>query len=46
MVAHILGRLHTTFRHVFRCSRWSRLNRADGNGKRENYRKERFHSTK
>jgi hypothetical protein len=44
-VADIFGCLHSTFRHVFRGSHRSRLNRANGNGKRENYRKERFHST-
>jgi hypothetical protein len=45
-VADIFGRVHSTFRNVFRCSHRSRLNRADGNAKRENYRNERFHSTK
>ena len=48
-VADIFGRVHSTFRNVFRCSHRSRLNRGDGahgNAKRENYRNERFHGTK
>lgn len=45
-VADVLGSLRGTLRHVFRCSRRSRLNRANGDGEREKYRKECFHSTK
>jgi hypothetical protein len=45
-VRDVLGCDRTTLRHVFRFSHRSRLNRANGNGKCENDRKERFHSTK
>ena len=41
-----VGRLHAAFRYVFRCSHRSRLDRANGNGKRENYGKKRLHITK
>jgi hypothetical protein len=44
-VANIFGCLHTALRHVFCCSSRSRLNRANTNGKGDNYRKERLHST-
>ena len=44
-MANIFGCLHTALRHVFCCSSRSRLNRANTNGKGDNYRKERLHST-
>ena len=45
-VRDILRGDRTTLRDVFRCSRRSGLNRANGNGEGENDRKQRFHSTK
>jgi hypothetical protein len=45
-VADVLGGVHRTLCHVFRCSHRSGLNRANGNGEGENDRKQRFHSTK
>ena len=44
-MADIFRCLHTALRHVFRCSYRPCLNGANGDGKRENDRKERFHST-
>jgi len=45
-VADVLGGVHRTLRHVFRCSRRPGLSRANRNGDGENDRKQRFHSTK
>jgi hypothetical protein len=44
-VRDILGCVCATLSHVFRCSHRSGLNRAKGNGERENDREQRFHST-
>ena len=44
-MADVFGGLHTTLGHVFRSSHRPCLNGADGDGKSENDRKERFHIT-
>jgi hypothetical protein len=44
-VRDIPGCVHTTLRHVFRCPDRASLNRANGNGERENDRTKRLHST-
>lgn len=45
-VTDVLGGVHRTLCHVFRCPHRSGLSRANGNGEGENDRKQRFHSTK